>query len=110
MSEGPLDFPCPTCAAIPGYPCVLTKRDGQPGRIGSCIQSFHPSRVRKANGHNTKKRGYSREFTPRTEKRYAFMVDRVPATLHANVTAKAKREGVSVRALILKLLEQWLKG
>ena len=55
-------------------------------------------------------RGYSREFTPRTERRYAFMVDRVPATLHAEVKAKAKREGMSVRAAILRLLSAWVKS
>lgn len=57
-----------------------------------------------------KKRGYSREFTPRTEKRHAFMVDKVPATLHAAVTAKAKREGLSVRAAILRVLSEWVKA
>lgn len=57
-----------------------------------------------------KKRGYSREFTPRTKQRHAFMVDKVPATLHTAVAAKAKREGISIRALILSLLDRWLKS
>jgi predicted HicB family RNase H-like nuclease len=54
-----------------------------------------------------KKREYSREFTPRTETRKQFVIDRVPPTLHARVMAKAKREGVSVRALVLRYLESW---
>lgn len=55
------------------------------------------------------KRGYSREFTPRTDRRVQIMVDRVPPTLFDAVKAKAKREGVSLRALILKLLSDWLQ-
>lgn len=54
-----------------------------------------------------KKRGYSREFTPRTERRVAITVDRVPPMLYAKVKAKAKRNGVSVRALILGWLREW---
>ena len=53
------------------------------------------------------KRGYSREFTPKTERRVAFMIDRIPPTLWARVKAKAKREGVSLRALILGWLKEW---
>ena len=56
----------------------------------------------------TKKRGYSREFTPRSERRCTFTVDRVPATLYDAVKAKAKQIGLSDRALILSLLKQWL--
>jgi predicted HicB family RNase H-like nuclease len=55
------------------------------------------------------KRGYSREFTPKTARRVQLMIDRVPPTLLEAVKAKAKREGVSLRALILKLLKNWLQ-
>lgn len=54
------------------------------------------------------KRGYSREFTPRTERRVQLVVDRVPPTMMAAVKAKAKRKGISVRALVLSLLRDWL--
>lgn len=54
------------------------------------------------------KRGYSREFTPKTERRVQLMIDRVPPTLLEAVKAKAKREGISLRALVLKLLKDWL--
>jgi hypothetical protein len=54
------------------------------------------------------KRGYSREFTPKTERRVRFEIDRIPPTLWADVKAKARREGVSLRALILTLLTRWL--
>lgn len=53
------------------------------------------------------KRGYSREFTPKTERRVRFEVDRIPPTLYEAVVAKAKREGVSLRALTLRLWKQW---
>jgi hypothetical protein len=53
------------------------------------------------------KRGYSREFTPKTERRVRFEVDRIPPTLYDRVVAKAKREGVSLRALTLRLWKAW---
>lgn len=54
-----------------------------------------------------KKRGYSRDFTPKTERRVQLMIDRVPPTLLEKARAKAKREGVSLRALILGWLKDW---
>ena len=53
-------------------------------------------------------RQYSREFTPKTERRVAITIGRVPPTLHASVMAKAKREGVSIRALVLGWLKEWV--
>jgi hypothetical protein len=53
------------------------------------------------------KRGYSREFTPQTERRVRFEVDRIPPTLFDAVKAKARREGVSLRALTLRLWKEW---
>lgn len=53
------------------------------------------------------KRSYSREFTPQTERRVQFLIDRIPPTLWLKVRAKAKREGVSLRALILGWLKDW---
>jgi predicted HicB family RNase H-like nuclease len=55
------------------------------------------------------KRGYSREFTPRTDRRVALTIDRIPPTLRDKVKAKAKREGVSMRALVLRLLTDWIE-
>jgi hypothetical protein len=54
------------------------------------------------------KRGYSREFTPKTERRVRLEIDRIPPTLMDAVKAKAKREGVSLRALTLTLWKRWL--
>ena len=54
-------------------------------------------------------RGYSRAFTPRTERRVRVEVDRIPPTLYDAVKSKAKREGISLRALILTLLTEWVK-
>jgi hypothetical protein len=56
----------------------------------------------------TKKRGYSREFTPQTDRRVRFEVDRIPPTLMDAVKAKAKREGISLRNLTLRLWKDWL--
>jgi predicted HicB family RNase H-like nuclease len=56
------------------------------------------------------KRGYSRDFTPRTDRRLRFEIDRVPASLHEAIRAKAKRDGVSVRALVLEYLTAWVKA
>ena len=54
------------------------------------------------------KRGYSREFTPKTDRRVRFEVDRIPPTLYDAVLAKARKEGVSLRALTLRLWKDWL--
>ena len=55
------------------------------------------------------KRGYSREFTPRSERRVRFEVDKIPPTLFEAVKAKAKREGISLRALTLTLWKEWIE-
>ena len=50
--------------------------------------------------------GYSRAFThaPQGHKRY--LLDKIPAGLWTEFKAKCKREGVSVRAQILKLAKE----
>jgi hypothetical protein len=55
-----------------------------------------------------RKRGYSREFTPPTEAHGRYLLDKIPAQFWVSVKAKAKREGISIRALILGLLKAWL--
>lgn len=55
------------------------------------------------------KRGYSREFTPRSDRRIKREIDRVPPTLDAAVQAKCKRVGVSLRALTLRLWKEWVE-
>jgi hypothetical protein len=55
------------------------------------------------------KRGYSKEFKPHGDTGKRYLLDKIPAGLWADVRAKAKREGVSVRALVLSLLREWLK-
>ena len=55
------------------------------------------------------KRGYSRDFTPRTEVHARYLLDKIPPTLWADVKAKAKRQGISIRALVLSLLRDWLQ-
>lgn len=55
------------------------------------------------------KRGYSREFTPKTDRRVMLTIDRIPPTLYDAVCAKAKREGISLRALVLGWLKAWIE-
>lgn len=54
------------------------------------------------------KRGYSREFRPHGDTGKRYLLDDIPAGLWADVKAKCKRDGVSIRALILTLLREWL--
>lgn len=56
------------------------------------------------------KRGYSRDFKPHGETGKRYLLDKIPAGLWASVRDKCKREGVSVRAQILKLLKEWIDG
>lgn len=56
------------------------------------------------------KRGYSREFRPHGDTGRSYKLDRIPAGLWEEVRAKAKRKGISIRALILHLLRHWLNG
>jgi hypothetical protein len=56
-----------------------------------------------------KKRGYSDEFPTTREKRVYFMLDKIPPALWIRVKAKAKREGVSLRALILGWCKEWVE-
>lgn len=53
------------------------------------------------------KRGYSREFHPHGDTGKRYLLDDIPAGLWADVKLKAKREGISIRALILSLLKAW---
>lgn len=55
------------------------------------------------------KRGYSREFRPHGDTGKRYLLDKIPAGLWAEVKAKTKRQGVSIRALILTLLREWLE-
>lgn len=52
--------------------------------------------------------GYSREFTPAPQGHRRYLLDRIPVQFWLEVQAKAKREGISLRALILSLLKDWL--
>ena len=54
------------------------------------------------------KRGYSREFKPHGDTGKRYLLDRIPAGLWAAVQSKAKRDGVSLRAVILRSVKEWL--
>jgi hypothetical protein len=56
------------------------------------------------------KRGYSREFTPHGDTGKRYLLDNIPAGLWTAANVKAKRHGVSMRALLLKLLTEWTTG
>jgi len=55
-----------------------------------------------------KKRGYSRDFKVHGETGKRYLLDQIPAGLWSAVKTKAKRDGVSLRALILQLLTEWV--
>jgi hypothetical protein len=55
------------------------------------------------------KRGYSKAFKPHGDSGKRYLLDEIPAGLWTGVRAKARRQGVSVRALILQLLTTWLE-
>lgn len=54
------------------------------------------------------KRGYSREFTPRSDRRIKIEIDRVPPTLADALRAKVKRDGLSIRSVTLTLWKDWI--
>lgn len=56
----------------------------------------------------TAKRGYSKAFKPHGETGKRYLLDKIPAGLWADVKMKAKRENISIRALMLTLLTEWL--
>lgn len=56
------------------------------------------------------KRGYSYEFTPRSERDVHISLRRVPPELHRTFKAKCKREGVSMRYVILSWVRTWIGG
>lgn len=98
-----LDFPCPNCKALPGLRCV--------SMFGREAVHLCTARHVAASGYArrmAKKRGYSREFTPKTERHGRYLLDKIPADLWRRVRVRAKREGVSIRALILQRLTQWV--
>jgi len=55
------------------------------------------------------KRGYSRAFKPHGDTGKRYLLDQIPAGLWSAVREKAKRDGVSLRGLILSLLQEWVK-
>jgi predicted DNA binding CopG/RHH family protein len=56
----------------------------------------------------TKKRGYSRAFTPQTTRRVTVTIDRIPPTLLMRVKSRIAREGLSLRAVTLTLWAEWV--
>jgi hypothetical protein len=54
-------------------------------------------------------RPYSTKFTPHGETGKNYFLSRIPAGLWAAVRAKAKRDGFSLRTLILQLLTEYVE-
>lgn len=50
------------------------------------------------------KRGYSRAFTAKRETQKHYLLAKIPARLWVSARAQARREGKSMRALLLELL------
>lgn len=56
------------------------------------------------------KRGYSREFPSTGGRLVTIQIDAVSPALRRRVKEQAKREGVSVRTLVLRWLTNWVEG
>jgi hypothetical protein len=56
----------------------------------------------------SKKRPYDRRFTP-TVYSSRYLLDKIPEPLWSKARIKAKREGLSMRGLLLQLLTEWLE-
>jgi hypothetical protein len=58
-----------------------------------------------------KTRGYSRKFTAKGRtKRVQIMVDWAPPLLVRRVQVKCRRDSVSLRTVVLTLLQEWADG
>jgi hypothetical protein len=53
-----------------------------------------------------RKRGYSREFAKQPDS-MRYLLDDIPADLWMKARSRARRKGISMRALILQLLTEW---
>jgi hypothetical protein len=53
-----------------------------------------------------RKRGYSRAFTPSGTPGH-YLLGQIPAGLWRAAKAKAKRDGVSIRFVLLRALQEW---
>lgn len=52
-------------------------------------------------------RGYSKAFTPSDGIGQRYLLDKIPTPLWSAARVRAQREGISMRALLLQLLEKW---
>lgn len=53
-------------------------------------------------------RAYSRDFPPTSQQsRRQIQIDAVPADLHRAIKDKARREGASIRSVVLTYLQAW---
>lgn len=66
--------------------------------------------ARMAKRDHFKSGGYSRDFTPAKQGHRRYLLDRIPVPFWLAVQAKAKGEKTSIRAVILRLLTDWLNG
>lgn len=57
-----------------------------------------------------KKRGYSTDFRAHGDTGKRYLLDGIPAGLWSAARTKARRDGVSMRALILQLITLWVAG
>lgn len=55
-------------------------------------------------------RGYSKKFTPHGDTGKHYLLARIPAGLWTAANARAKRDGFSMRALLLQLLTEYVDG
>lgn len=57
-----------------------------------------------------KARGYSTDYPTAVGTGKRYLLDAIPVDLWSKVRTKARREGISIRALILKLVTEWVQA
>ena len=105
LGEGGTRMVCVGEVGSGGLKACICEDTGAGRYSASCCVVPHAKLARMA-----KKRGYSREFTPQTNRRVRFEIDRIPPTLYDAVKAKAKRQGVSLRTLTGMVSPIWFSG
>jgi len=108
------------CACIPAKRSLRSgpKRTKNGAVNSEGARNFRAAVQRKEMGHRQvsgatlarmAKRGYSHDFPIQTSRRVKIEIDRVPPALAVSLRAKAKRQGISIRALTLTLWKDWIE-
>lgn len=99
-------MPVNKAVRIEGLGYLQSALDDTRAQIGQTLEKAVHEAARETAGMPKKKRGYTYDYTP-TGAHHRYLLDKIPAALWRKVRAKCKREGVSLRAQLLKMLTDW---